>query len=76
MLWQSLKVVTQAMLQNRTRNLTYAKIAEEVMQYCPQDQQITAAWLEQFATDRIKAPSVDKVQVLYEYLSKQPLISA
>jgi phage gp36-like protein len=66
---------TQELVRNRPRALTYRLLAERANDLLPDDEQITPAWLEQFATGRIKAPSVNKVQRLFEVLSGKPLLA-
>lgn len=66
---------TLDLLANRPRTMTYAILAIEVNSRLPPGQNITAAWLEQFATGRIKRPDVTKIQRIYETLAGFALLN-
>lgn len=59
---QSLYNQTLILLQNRSNKLTLEKIAE--------DTGLKESWLSMFNQNRIPEPSVNKIQTLYEYLTK------
>jgi hypothetical protein len=57
---------TQYLLVNRPRYMTYKVITDHTM--------LHQRWLEQFAIGRIKEPSAQRIQMLYEYLTGKPLV--
>lgn len=52
---------TVQLLRNRPPDLSYRKISKEA--------KLPLRWLEQFAQDKIRNPSVNRIEALYEYLS-------
>jgi hypothetical protein len=59
------------------------EITRQLLQECPQTTynvavatRLSYSWLVAFASDRMAHPSVNRVQVLYEYLSGKPLLRA
>lgn len=57
---------TLYLLQNRNVQLTLRKIAEETG--------LDEAWLSAFNRQKISDPGVNKVQTLYEYLTKTTIV--
>jgi hypothetical protein len=62
----NLSTVTRKLLRNRPRTLTITKITE--------DTGLNRRFVDQFSTGVAKMPDVDKIEALYVYLSKKPLI--
>ena len=58
---------TQDLLVKRSRTLTLEKIHED----CPA---LNVRWLSDFANKRIEEPSVNKIQMLFEYLTGEPIV--
>lgn len=57
---------TVTLLRNRPHSLTLADVAE--------GSKLTKSWLSALLSGQISNPSADKVQDLYEFLSKKPLL--
>jgi hypothetical protein len=68
----TLHIKTQDLLQNRAKPITYARLADDLNAQL-KVALFTEGWLEQYATDRIKRPDVNKIQPLFEYLSQKQL---
>lgn len=58
--------VTLYLIRNRSVKETLQKIADET--------KLPLGWLKSFSRGKCNEPSVNRVQVLYEYLSKKPLL--
>jgi hypothetical protein len=58
---------TQNLLKHRARTLTFAKI-ESDLPVC------NRVWLSRMANGKINETDVNRVQILYEYLTGQPLL--
>jgi hypothetical protein len=63
----SLMARTQDLLVNRPRTLTFVQIQAD----CPA---LGIRWLQAFANGKIAEPSVNKVEMLYEYLSGEKIV--
>lgn len=59
---------TIALLRNRPISLSLETIAA--------DCKVSVSWLNQLMAGKIRGPSADRIQTLYEYLSKKPLLPA
>lgn len=56
---------TVSLLQNRSVKLTYKKISA--------DTTIPVGWIKMLAADLIAGPDVNRIETLYEYLTKKEL---
>lgn len=63
----SLYEVTRELLINRHRKITLQKIEADLPGH-------SIKWLSELSNGRMKDPSVNKIQALYEYLSGKPLL--
>lgn len=66
----TLRERTLYLLRERPRHMTYVKMAEQLTEH---DGTITANWLALFASNRLQTIDVDKVQIIYEFLTKTKL---
>jgi len=67
----SLNLRTLALLRDRPRHLTYAKLAQLMSNASCRP--VTVHWIHSYQSNRLENPDVDRIQALYEILTDKCL---
>lgn len=70
----NLNTRTLQLLRDRPRTVTYRTIQEALRDSPHLTEPVSLNWLTLYGTERITSPDVNRVQAIYEFLTKLPLI--